>query len=69
MLPLTLALSWDLCCAFLGSRWHKDLGIRVHLLPTGSVRFEAAGAEQVGIVTSLLEGGVLGFIPLRGLKF
>lgn len=40
-----------------------------YLPPAGSFRFEAPGAEQVGIVTGLLEGRVLCFIPLCGPKF
>lgn len=42
----------------------QDLGIQVYMPLAGSVRFEAPGTEQVGIVTGLLEGGVLCFIPL-----
>lgn len=42
----------------------QDLGIQVYLPLAESVRFEAPEAEQVGIVTGLLEGGVLCFIPL-----
>lgn len=45
----------------------QDLGIQVYLPLAGSVRFEDPGAEQVGIITGLLEVGFCSF--LCGPKF
>lgn len=60
---LTLAEPGRLVCFSQLMLGHRTLGLR-YLPPAGSFRFEAPGAEQVGIVTGLLEGGLWPQVPV-----